>query len=303
MRAMFQLLLEKEREKAVDNIITNRAEVGAAVNSKPRLSPCLWSSCYTDSYPVAQRRRSLGHLITKLGFDEIDVKRELLDCLRRLANLSNDEIESLTLIKQSGEFALWALTSRPEVLLIQYDERTTSQTTHTSFLCADMAHLLSGLQGVIALTYVHGSRACAVQSSMRTIDLMLSLIGQLIGQWPSGCKPAEIEKADLQKLRKGANFQSLFRILRTIILKLPKELILCVMIDGVDNFELELQETAIMISNLIFMSHETDQDGCTSKLLFTTSNRSLYEIVARVTNVLYVSSEGGLMSQQEPSGN
>lgn len=230
-----------------------------------------------------------------LGFDNTQIRQENLDCFRNTVNFDTRSNDCLDWIKQSSTFQNWSVSQDLNVLLIESDDQTTLPMTHLSFLCASIAHLLSRAEGAIALTYFCGLRCRGSNSSAGAKEMMISFIGQMMSQWPEHWNSPRVDAVVLEDVEK-AKLSALHQAFRTMVSSLPKEALLYILIDGVENLELPAfrKSAEKTLHQLVQLCINADPDnGAIIKLLMTAPNRTT--TVARALSpehVLYVPEAG-----------
>jgi len=222
----------------------------------------------------------LSELMKILDFNDKDPTLDLMQCLRKGKELSDDDINRLSWIKNTSALRSWLIEAKSDCLMIEGNiDSPYSYTSALSILCAEMAHLFQAIQNTIVVSHFCGLQARPGANRLADAKgMMNSLIGQLL-EYSEVLDGARVDNSVFHGVER-AELSSLNETFDALIFQLPKSWTVVVLVDTISLYETlqRLQPTLEAIRYLRKLVKRTKKrdDGPILKLLVTAPKRSLY---------------------------
>ena len=215
------------------------------------------------------------------GYDARHTQLDLLACLKQGTLLSSTDIGRLAFIKHNTVFRKWILEPKSSVIHIDgnADVGPADYTSMTSFLCAEMAHLMESMKHTLVLSYFCGLRAAPTSKIRSGIkDMMTSLLGQMLQYVEEGVFDDEFLDESLKDDIKDHSLDGLYRVFESLVMLLPESWTVVCFIDGIEFYETQrrVDRTLGIMKRLLKLSKRVEKfQAPTFKLLATAAKTSL----------------------------
>lgn len=187
------------------------------------------------------------------------------------------EQDTLTFVRMSEKLRTWMVECKASRALLINGQFPAANATTTisplSVLCAQIAHMYSAvIASTVVLSYFCGVRTREDPASAGPRDMMRSLLSQLLAVYAEHRFEVEgsFDKEKLEKRIAIGELTPLCAVFDALVLQLPRDTVVCCIIDSISVFETRKHEAALgRCRNRFFKLVGNKKSGVIFKLFVT----------------------------------